>query len=285
MTAATGAPLVATIHATEVGRHQGWLPAPLNRAIDSVERWLVADRGRGDRLLAEHGVEVAAAVRPAGRHGRAERHRPRALAVVAPPSSARRAREYGRDEPTLVFAGRLVHEKGVQLVLRALPTLRRRHPGLRFAVAGTGPYEPELRELARTLRVQRERWTGSASPRTTRSSPGSSTADAVVVPSLYEPFGIVALEAAAARTPLVAADTGGLHDAVAAGLTAAHFAPGDVAGLVRAVDEVLADPAAAARTARARAAARRARVQLGRGRRSDRRGLRGLRSDAGRTAR
>src|SRR5439155_3114094 len=39
----TGAPLVVTMHATETGRHQGWLPTPLNLAIHSVERWLARE--------------------------------------------------------------------------------------------------------------------------------------------------------------------------------------------------------------------------------------------------
>jgi glycogen synthase len=63
-----------------------------------------------------------------------------------------------------------------------------------------------------------------------------------VVPSLYEPFGIVALEAAAARTPLVVSDVGGLRDLVANGVAAACFSPGDAEGLTGAVSKVLGDP-------------------------------------------
>jgi glycogen(starch) synthase len=84
-------------------------------------------------------------------------------------------------------------------------------------------------------------------------APLLAAADAVVVPSLYEPFGIVALEAAAARTPLVLARTGGLRDLVEAGAAAASFEPGDSAGLADAVVSVLRQPATAARVA-ARAA-------------------------------
>jgi glycogen(starch) synthase len=77
-------------------------------------------------------------------------------------------------------------------------------------------------------------------------------ADVAVVPSLYEPFGIVALEVAAARTPLVVAETGGLVDLVSSGVAAASFPPRDVGALCAAVLGVLHDPAAAERaTARA----------------------------------
>ena len=47
----------------------------------------------------------------------------------------------------------VVHEKGVQDLLAAVPRLRRRHPGLRVVVAGTGPAEASLREQARSLRL------------------------------------------------------------------------------------------------------------------------------------
>jgi glycogen(starch) synthase len=76
-------------------------------------------------------------------------------------------------------------------------------------------------------------------------------ADAVVLPSRYEPFGIVALEAAAAGAPLVASTAGGLGEVVVDGETGLSFPPGDVTGLAMAVGAVLADPAAAARRARA----------------------------------
>lgn len=74
-------------------------------------------------------------------------------------------------------------------------------------------------------------------------------ADAAVFPSHYEPFGLVALEAAAAGAPLVTSNTGGLGEAVLDGQTGKSFAPRDVAGLATAVCAVLDDPAAAQRRA------------------------------------
>jgi glycogen(starch) synthase len=73
----------------------------------------------------------------------------------------------------------------------------------------------------------------------------------VVLPSRYEPFGIVALEAAAAGTPLVASTAGGLGEVVVDGETGLSFTPGDVAAMATAASAVLSDPAAAARRARA----------------------------------
>jgi glycogen(starch) synthase len=76
-------------------------------------------------------------------------------------------------------------------------------------------------------------------------------ADVVVLPSRYEPFGIVALEAAAAGAPLVASTAGGLAELVVDGETGLSVTPGDVDAIAGAVRAVLVDPAAAARRARA----------------------------------
>jgi glycogen synthase len=243
----TGAPLVVTMHATEAGRHQGWLPKPLNLAIHSVERWLAhradavitcstAMHDEATRLFELDDARVL--VVPNGIDPTRWRSTPRARAAA-------RARHAG-DGPLLIFAGRLVHEKGLQTLLDALPGLRRPHPGLRLLVAGTGGYEDQLQARARKRRVARAvEWAGFVPE--DELGPLLGGADVAVVPSMYEPFGIVALEAAAAHTPLVVAETGGLQDLVASGVAAASFPAGDVTALTDAVLGVLADPAAAKR--------------------------------------
>lgn len=248
-----GIPLVATVHATEAGRHQGWLPRPLNLAIHSVERWLAH---RADAVitcsttmhdevtqlfeLPVARVQIVPNGIDAGRWTASARARTAVRHRVSP------------DGPLIVFAGRLVHEKGVQTLVRALRPLRESNPGLRLAVAGIGGHEPALRGLARRLRVARAiDWLGFVPEDELPALLGA--ADVVVVPSLYEPFGIVALEAAVAAVPLVVADTGGLSDLITAGVAAASFPAGDTAALVAAVGKVLVDPGAAGRAA-ARAA-------------------------------
>jgi glycogen synthase len=162
-------------------------------------------------------------------------------------TAAARARLAG-DAPLLVYAGRLVHEKGVQTLLRAVRPLREAHPGLQLAVAGSGVHEPALRELARRLRIARAvRWLGFVPEVALPAVLGA--ADVAVVPSLYEPFGIVALEAAAAGAPLAVAETGGLRDLASAGVAAASFPAGDTDALVSAVGKLLVDPVAARRAA------------------------------------
>ncbi|NUR58760.1 MAG: glycosyltransferase family 4 protein [Catenulispora sp.] len=236
-----GVPLVATVHATEAGRHQGWLPGDLNRAIHSVECWLgseaervlVCSRYMGREVDALLGVPPArTAVIPNGvdlPHWRPD------------PAEVAAARDrYAGDGPLLGFAGRLVYEKGVQHLLHALPELRRRHPGLRVVIAGDGPQRGELEATAGQLDLHREvSFTGFV-PAPGLSSTMAST-DAMVVPSIYEPFGLVALEAAAAGAPLAVSRTGGLAEIVEPGVTGVTFRARDTEALAESVSSLISD--------------------------------------------
>jgi glycogen(starch) synthase len=250
-------PLVATIHATEAGRHAGWLSSPLSRQVHSTEWWLArradtvitCSRAMRDEVaetfdLDPGPIEVL-------HNGIAQKRWRAGAAQVA---RARR-RHAPRGEPLLLYFGRLEYEKGVQDLIAALPRIRRAHPGTRLLVAGTGTASDLLVEAARTHRVRRSVTFLGHLPDADLAALLSAAA-AVVLPSRYEPFGIVALEAAAAGAPLVASTAGGLGEVVIDGETGLSFTPADVPGIARAVTAVLADPAAARR----RAAAARARL-------------------------
>ncbi|NUT36345.1 MAG: glycosyltransferase family 4 protein [Hamadaea sp.] len=242
-----GIPLVATIHATEAGRHQGWLPEEMNKCIHSVEWWLVHE---ADRVLVcseymkweigklwqpqQDRIEVI----PNGVDDRAWAAAPQDVAVA-------RARLAGKG-PLIGFAGRLVYEKGVQHLVGAVPQLRAEHPGLRVVISGDGPFRTELQEQAAKLRL------GSSVTFTGFLSAGELPAvlgatDATVVPSLYEPFGMVALEAAAAGAPLAVAATGGLAEIVQPGVNGVTFPHSDPDALASAVGGLLADRSGARR--------------------------------------
>ncbi|MEP7021686.1 MAG: glycosyltransferase family 4 protein [Pseudonocardiales bacterium] len=243
----TGAPLVVTIHATESGRNQGWLSKPLNVAIHSVERWLAQQAAAVITCSSAMHDEVTKLFELPDEQVTVVPNGIDPVRWQVTPAARRAARRaLGGDGPVVVFAGRLVHEKGLQTVLSALPALRRVHPGLRLVVAGTGGHLGELQAQARRLRVARAvEWLGFVPEDAL--GPLLAAADVAVVPSLYEPFGIVALEVAAVRTPLVVACTGGLVDLVSSGVAAGSFAPQDAAGLAAAVLSVLADPVGARR--------------------------------------
>jgi glycogen(starch) synthase len=174
---------------------------------------------------------------------------PRSWRVPPETVRATRARHSPRGEPMILFFGRLEWEKGVHDLIAALPRIRRTHPGTRLVVAGRGRQAAALVALARKLRVVRSVDFVGHLP-----DDGLvaclAAADVVVLPSRYEPFGIVALEAAAAGAPLVSSATGGLGEVVIDGETGLSFAPGDVDGLAAGVRAVLDDPIAADRRAR-----------------------------------
>ena len=235
-------PLVSTLHATEAGRHSGWVSGRINRQVHSVEWWLANESdglitcsaSMADEVARLYGVDIAPIT--VIRNG----------IDVSTWQFRRRAPQSGAAK--LLYVGRLEYEKGIQDVIAALPRIRRSHPGTTLAIAGEGTQCDWLRELARTHRVARSvEFLGKLDH--TELLSWLHAADAIVLPSRYEPFGIIALEAAAAGTPLVASTAGGLGEAVVDGETGLSFLPADVAGLTSAVRETLDDPVAAQRRA------------------------------------
>lgn len=232
-------PLVSTIHATEYGRHQGWLPGEMNRLIHQVEWWLT--------YMSRRVLTCSTYMRD-----QVERifELPHAKMDIVPNGVALRMGEGGTDRPAaaplVLFAGRLEYEKGVQTLIAAAPSIVERHPGTRFEIAGEGTYGAELRRLvAASPHADRFTFHGfvddAAMPDLYR------RASVVVAPSIYEPFGIVALEAMAAKVPVIVGDTGGLRELVADGDNGLCVRPEDSGHLADLVDSILADPGLAGR--------------------------------------
>jgi glycogen synthase len=243
-------PLVATIHATEAGRHSGWLSQPLNQQIHSVEWWLA---NRADALItcsASMRAEVAHLFEVPSIEVIHNGISPRGWRPSPATVRAARARHSPSGAPVIVYFGRLEWEKGVHDLLAAVPRVRRAFPGTRLVVAGQGRQASALVAQSRKLRVRRSvDFVGHLPDRALVAL--LAAADVVVLPSRYEPFGIVALEAAAAGAPLVASTAGGLAELVVDGVTGLSVTPGDVEGIAAAIRTVLTDPASAARRARA----------------------------------
>ncbi|MCB1264314.1 MAG: glycosyltransferase family 4 protein [Mycobacterium sp.] len=235
-------PLVSTVHATEAGRHSGWVSGRISRQVHALESWLVHE---SDSLIA-CSVSMAEEI--------TELFGPIAAEMTVIPNGidssrwpfARRQRHGG--PPELLFFGRLEYEKGVHDAIAALPRIRRTHPGTTLTIAGDGTQRARLVEVARNHRVLKAvRFLGEVDHDELLRL--LHRADAAVLPSHYEPFGIVALEAAAAGIPLVTANVGGLGEAVIPGRTGISHPPRDLAALAAAVRAVLDDPAAAQRRA------------------------------------
>ena len=141
----------------------------------------------------------------------------------------------------LVFVGRLVSDKGVDLLLQALATLGSRGLTPTLSIVGAGPEEPALRELTARLGLQSQvSFLGARR--------GDDLARVLnehriaVIPSLWqEPFGIVALETIACGCVAVGSEGGGLRDAIGpCGIT---FPNGDAEALSGALEQLLRDPA------------------------------------------
>jgi glycogen(starch) synthase len=240
----TGVPYVTTIHATEHGRHQGWVHDPPQSHIHAVERWMArrADavivcsyymRGHvadifdiDERRIAviPNGIDPSE-LRPAG------------------DLEALRAKFAAPHEKLVLLVGRLVYEKGFQLALDALPGVVERVEDVRFLVAGSGTHEAELKQQAERLGLSAHGsflgWIGDDVLHSLYR-----IADLCVVPSIYEPFGLVALEAMASGCPCIVADTGGLREVVPLGeRVGLRFNGGDAEHLGVMIERLLVDEA------------------------------------------
>ena len=154
--------------------------------------------------------------------------------IAARPDAA----PYGGREPRLVCVGRLIPVKGHAVLLRALARARETVPELALDLAGTGPLEGELRALAASLGLDDAvRFLGYVAP----VQPAIERAAAVVVPSLGEGFGLVALEAMERVRPVVATRVGGLPEIVRDGETGLLVPPNDAEALARAFVELASD--------------------------------------------
>ena len=240
-------PMVSTIHATEAGRHSGWVSGSLSRQVHAVESWLVRESDSLITCSASMRDEITELFGPGLAEVTVIRN---GIDAARWPFAERRHHGVAGGPPELLFVGRLEYEKGVHDAIAALPRIRRAHPGATLTIAGDGTQQDWLVEQARKHRVLKAtRFVGRLDHAELLAA--LHRADAAVLPSHYEPFGLVALEAAAAGTPLVTSNIGGLGEAVINGETGMSCPPRDVAQLAEAVGAVLDDPAAAQRRARA----------------------------------
>ena len=154
------------------------------------------------------------------------------------------AQPYDGGIPRLLCVGRLIPIKGHIVLLRAFAEAKRDVPDLELEIAGRGPLEPALRALAKDLGVAASvRFLGHVSP----IQPAIDRAAIVVVPSMGEGFGMVALEAMERARPVVAAAIGGLGELVRHGETGLLVEPGEAEPLRAAIVELARDLARAAR--------------------------------------
>jgi glycogen(starch) synthase len=235
-------PYVTTIHATEHGRHQGWVDKPPQSNIHAVERWMA---NRADSVITcshymrGHAADIYDI----------DERRITVIPNGIDPSDLRpvddldalRQKFAAPEQKLVLLVGRLVYEKGFQLAFDALPGVIEKVPGVRFLVAGSGTHETELKAQAERLGLAGHGvflgWIGDDALHSLYR-----ISDLCVVPSLYEPFGLVALEAMASGCPCIVADTGGLREVVPAGeRVGLRFNGGDPEHLGVMIERLLVD--------------------------------------------
>ncbi len=142
-------------------------------------------------------------------------------------------------EKMVLFAGRMVNQKGVDHLLHAIPAVLREHPEAKFVLAGGGDFG-HYKKMAFSLGIdQKTFFVGHVEERIVFSL--FKIADVSVAPSVYEPFGIVALESFAARTPMVASSVGGLKETIKHEWSGLHTYPASPQSIADQLNRVLWD--------------------------------------------
>jgi glycosyltransferase involved in cell wall biosynthesis len=146
---------------------------------------------------------------------------------------------WGIEGRVVLFIGRLVREKRCDLLIRAFSEVVSTVPDSKLVIVGKGPEERHLRDLERQLSLRQVFFLGRvARDEMPYVYPGC---DLIVLPSLYEPFGNVVLEAMATGLPVIGTKIGGMTDTIAHGQTGYHISPGDTSQLSDCIRRILTD--------------------------------------------
>ncbi|HEY9683891.1 MAG TPA: glycosyltransferase family 4 protein [Oculatellaceae cyanobacterium] len=233
-----GVPFVATMHATEAGRMHG-IHTDMQHYIHQLE-W---------RLTYEAWKVI---VNSKSMFGELQRlfSMPADKLVIVPNGTDPDHFDFPFDpntirgnfaaphEQIILYVGRIVNEKGVQVMLDAAPFVLSECPGAKFLIVGTGYYLEDMRAKAQNMGIASHvRFLGYVSDDDLKKL--YKIANAVCIPSLYEPFGIVALEGMAAGVPVVTSDAGGLTDFVEHGVNGMTTYAGNAGSLAWGLLEVL----------------------------------------------
>lgn len=207
-------PFFATVHSTEIGRRNG-IHSDYERMIHETEAWLTYEAWKVvccSDYMVQHvkwafGLPTDKLMMiPNGVNTEVYKKNEKE-------DLAKFRKKYALPEEKIVlFVGRLVYEKGVHVLVNAAPKVLEK-TNAKFIIVGNGYMKDQLLNIVNSTGLAHKvMFTGFVDDDTLRKL--QRCADVSVVPSLFEPFGIVALEAMAARSPVVVSDTGGLSEIV-----------------------------------------------------------------------
>ena len=234
-------PLISTIHATEYGRNCG-IHDDTQRYINNIEWWMAYESWR----IIVNSEYMKGEVKHVFRV-------PEDKIDIIPngvdlnkfdgyEKDMNFRRKYAEDnEKIIFFVGRLVNEKGVHVLIDSVPKVLQYYNGAKFIIAGKGPQLEHLKAKANYMGVSHKVYfTGYIKDEELLKI--YKCADVAVFPSLYEPFGIVALEGMVANVPVVVSDTGGLSGIVEHGVNGMKSYTGNANSLADSILEILHNP-------------------------------------------
>ena len=234
-------PLVCTMHSTEHGRSS--LHGPDSYMIDGMEWWACFEPARVIVTSNSMKGEVCGHFHVQGEKVDVI---PNAIevekyAIGVDRWEVRRRFGVGDNEKLVLCVGRLVPQKGIEYLIRAIPRVSWRFPEAKFVIVGEGWMRGHLEWLANQSDQRwRTNFTGFISDNDLVAL--TKSADVMVVPSVYEPFGIVALEGMAAGVPVVASQVGGLAEVVEHDKTGVYVYSRSPDSIAWGVERVLSDP-------------------------------------------
>ena len=246
-----GTTLVSTLHSLEF-RRSGGINTPESKMVDSLEWWttyesaqiIVCSESMKFDTMKEFGVPGdKISVIPIGID-------PNKFAGINPERDQTRAK-YGvlPDEKLVLFIGRLTNQKGCEYLIRAISYVAKYH-NVKLVIIGDGYQRGELETIAANSGVSsRIKFGGFISDM--ELSKLLLSADVMSIPSVYEPFGVVALEAMAAGVPVVASNVDGLAEIVKHEENGLLVFPRDSSSIAWGISRILSDPDNTARLVRA----------------------------------
>jgi len=235
-------PMILTVHSTEVGRAQG-LHSPNSFSINGIEWWATYEANRVIVCSESMKNEICD-------HFDIPSEKvdiiPNAIDVTKYKTSVDRGavrQRYGvgYSNKLILCVGRLVPQKGVEYFIRAIPTIANNYPEAKYIIVGEGWSRDKLEAEARaTGHSDKIHFTGFASDKDVIEL--MTSADVLIVPSIYEPFGIVALEGMATGVPVVTSKVGGLAEVIDHDKTGLFVYPRSLESIAWGIDRILSDP-------------------------------------------
>jgi glycogen(starch) synthase len=234
-------PLLVTMHSTEMGRRDG-LHTNTEKMIHETEAWLTYEAWKviccSDYMVSHvkwaFGLpEDKLVMVPNGVNTNVYE------GIEKEDLKSFRAKFALPEEKIVLYVGRLVYEKGIHVLVNAVPKILEKVDA-KFIIVGSGYMKEQLSNIVRSMRLEHKvLFLGFVDDETLLKL--QKCADVSVVPSLFEPFGIVALEAMAAKSPVVVSDTGGLSEIVDHDLTGVKAYPNNPDSLAWGITKILLD--------------------------------------------